>query len=180
MDDDAQRAAGSPDEGPDADPTAVARAIVLRALTASPRSRAELAARLARRRVPPETADVVLDRFEELGLVDDAAYADTVIRAQQAGRGLGRRALSAELARRGVPADLARLALEQVDDDAERRAATRLVAKRLPSLAGQPRAVAARRLAGMLARKGYASGLIRTVVGEALRGRDEPVRETGE
>jgi regulatory protein len=152
----------------------VARDIVIRALAASPRSRAELADRLARRHVPAEAAEVVLDRFTEVGLVDDRAYAETVVHAGQSGRGLGKRAIAVELARRGVPDALAREALAQIDPDDERRAAQRLVAKRMSSLAGQPRAVAERRLAGMLARKGYPSGLIRAVVQQALAGREKP------
>lgn len=161
-------------QSPDADPTVVARDIVVRALAASPRSRAELADRLARRHVPVEAAEAVLDRFTEVGLVDDRAYAEAVVHAGQSGRGLGKRALAAELARRGVPDPLAREALAQVGPDDERRAAQRLVAKRLPSLARQPRVVAERRLAGMLARKGYPSGLIWAVVQQALDGHDDP------
>lgn len=164
---------GQPDGGdrepdPDADPYAVARAIVLRRLAAAPRSRAELAATLTRKNVPSEVGQAVLDRFEELGLVDDHAYAEMVVRTRHAERGLARRGLASELARRGVPRDVAEDALAPVDRDAEQQAAARLVAKRLPGLAGQPRPVAERRLAGMLARKGYPPGLIRTAVTQAL------------
>jgi regulatory protein len=53
------------------DPAAVARGIALRQLATGPRTRAQLAAAMARRGVPGEVAEKVLDRFEEVQLVDD-------------------------------------------------------------------------------------------------------------
>ncbi len=43
----------------------------------------------------------ILDRFEEVGLVDDAQYAEMIVRTRHAERGLSRRAISTELRRRG-------------------------------------------------------------------------------
>ena len=62
----------------------------------------------------------------------------------------------------------ARAALEQIDEDDQRAAARALVNKKLRSMRGLDRQVATRRLAGMLARKGYAAGLAFSVVREAL------------
>src|ERR671910_88069 len=88
--------------GREADPHDWARQIVLRQLTAAPRSRAQLEQVLRRRNCPDAIAAAVLDRMEEVGLVDDTAYAGMVIRSQQASRGLARRALAQELHRKGV------------------------------------------------------------------------------
>ena len=94
---------GSPaDAGPEPDPESVARTIVLRRLTDAPRSRAELAADLAARNVPVEVSDRVLDRFTEVGLVDDAAFASEWVRSRHATRGLSRSALRRELRGKGV------------------------------------------------------------------------------
>src|SRR3954466_11079789 len=93
---------GAADSTPDADPESVARAIVLRQLTMAPRSRAQLADKLAERGADEAVAERVLDRFEEVGLVDDEAFAQLLVRSQRAGRGLGRRALAHELRRKGV------------------------------------------------------------------------------
>ena len=90
----------SPDREPD--PHEVARTIVLRQLTMAPRSRAQLAQALARRGCDPHVADTVLNRMEEVGLVDDVAYAGMLVRSQQASRGLASRALRVELRRKGV------------------------------------------------------------------------------
>jgi len=141
---------------------------VLRQLTMAPRSRAQLAAKLAERGADESVAQRVLDRFEDVGLVDDAEFAAMLVRSQQASRGLGRRALAHELRRKGVDDETAREALEQVADDDEWATARSLVARRLPSTRGLPRERRTARLAVLLARKGYPSGLAMRVVREAL------------
>lgn len=160
---------GSPaDLQPDADPEEVARTILLRRLTAAPRTRAELASDLSGRGVPDDVAERVLDRFEEVGLVDDEAFAAAWVRSRHAGRGLGRRALATELRRKGVDDDTVREAVAEVSDDDERARAAELVRRRLASMSGVDRGAAARRLVGMLARRGYPSGLAASVVSQAL------------
>ena len=156
------------DEGPEPDPAAVARSIVLRKLTAAPRSRAQLAGDLAARDVPDEVATAVLDRYEEVGLVDDAAFAEAWVRTRHAGRGLSRSALRRELRAKGVDDETVAEAVEAVDDEAEAAAARALVDRRLPGMRRLPSEVRLRRLVGQLARKGYSGGLAMRVVREAL------------
>ena len=134
----------------------------------APRSRAQLEDKLAAKDAPPDVVQRVLDRFEEVGLVDDVVYAEMLVRSQHAGRGLGRRALAHELRRKGVDDEVAREALEQVDADDEEQTARALVARRLPATRGLPRDKRIARLSGMLARKGYPGGLAMRVVREAL------------
>jgi regulatory protein len=160
----------------DADPEATARTICLRLLTAAPRTRAQLADALRRRGVPDEAAEVVLARFAEVGLIDDAMFASAWVESRHRGRGLGRRALAAELNRRGVDRADVQSAVAQISPETELATARALVERRLASTAGQPAQVRMRRLAGMLARKGYPSGLAYQVVREALQdgGPDSP------
>jgi regulatory protein len=141
---------------------------VLTALTAAPRSRAQLETRLAAKDAPPEVVARVLDRFEEVGLVDDAEFARSLVRSRQASRGLAGRALREELRRTGVDDDTAAEVLAALDPDQELATARELVAKRLPATRGLavPRRMS--RLVGMLARKGYSSGVALQVVREAL------------
>jgi regulatory protein len=155
---------------PEADPYAVARAIVLRKLTAAPRTRAELADHLAERDVPPDVATSVLDRFTEVGLIDDEAFAHMWVRSRSQGRGLARRALASELRSRGVDDETAAVALEAVGPGEEHASATALVQRRLAASRGLPRDTRIRRLTGMLARKGYSGGVAMAVVREALDG----------
>jgi regulatory protein len=158
------------DTTPDADPESVARGIVLRKLTSAPRTRAQLEADLAARAVPAEVAARVLDRFTEVGLVDDTAFAESWVRSRHAGRGLSRRALRHELRQKGVDDETARAAVDEIGPDDEEAAAAALVARRLASTRGLPPEVRTRRLAGMLARKGYPSSLAMRVVRDALSG----------
>jgi regulatory protein len=156
------------DLGPVADPESVARTIVLTKLTAAAKSRRELADALAAKDVPAEVATQVLDRFEQVGLVDDAAFADEWVRSRQESRGLSKRALSHELRRKGVSDDVIAESVEQIDPDTERAAAQALVARKLRATQGLDPVRRTRRLVGLLARKGYAPGLASAVVREAL------------
>jgi regulatory protein len=164
-------------EGPDADPEAVARAILLDALTGQARSRKELRDKLAKRDVPDELAERLLDRFGEVGLVDDQAFARAWVESRQRSRGLARRALAQELRRKDVDDETARTALDELDPDQEAQAASELVRRRARSMRTLDPAVATRRLVGMLARKGYSPGLayriVRDVLGEPAGADDE-------
>jgi regulatory protein len=162
--------------GPEPDPESVARTILLDQLTGRARSRHELADKLAAKNVPDDVATRLLDRFEEVGLVDDEAFARTWISGRQAGKGLARRAIAQELRRKGVDDDVAREALDEVDPAAEEEAARALVRKKLRTLSRVDDVTATRRLVGMLARKGYGSGLAYAVVRDELAssGREAP------
>ena len=166
------------DLGPPADPAAVARTLVLTKLTASAKSRSQLAEALASRGVPGDVAEQVLDRFEEVGLVDDAAFAEGWVRSRSASRGLSRRALGHELRRKGVADDVIATALDSVDAAAEMETARDLARRRLPRLRGLDGAVQSRRLLGLLARKGYAPGVCARVVREVLAEADSEALES--
>lgn len=161
----------------DADPYAVARAVVLRLLAGAPKSRSELAKALQRKGCPDDVATSILDRYTEVGLVDDEAYARSFVRSKQAGRGLARRALSHELRHKGVDEEIVHAVLEEVEPEDEKARARELVAKKLRSLHGLDRPVQTRRLAGMLARKGYGSEISRLVITEALDAQPEHARD---
>ena len=150
------------------DQESVARAIALRLLTASPRSRAQLAEAMARKDVPDEVAERVLDRFTEVGLIDDTEYARMLVRTRHAERGLSRRAIAVELRRRGIDDEVAGDALGQVDADDEEAAARRLVRRKLASTAALDPQTRSRRTLAALGRRGYPSGLVARLVREEL------------
>ncbi len=163
-----------------ADPIGVARAIALRQLAMAPRTRAQLSLALAKRGVDEDIAHGVLDRFEEVNLVDDEEFARQWVSSRHQGRGLARRALTYELRHRGVDSQTVQEAVQVIDDDAELLAAQTLVRRRLRTLTAVDPDRAARRLLGMLARKGYGPGVaaraVRQVLGETsteLPGLDE-------
>jgi regulatory protein len=156
------------DLGPEADPESVARTIALNLLERQPRTRAELARGMARRGVPEDAAAAVLDRFTEVGLINDEAFAQAWVDSRHAGRALGRRALSAELRRKGVDDEIAREALATVTSEDEEAAARTLVERRLRTMSTVPHDAKIRRLVGMLARKGFSQGLALRVVRDVL------------
>ncbi len=163
--------APAPDPHPgksEPDPYDVARQVVLRALAVAPRSRAQLEQRLAQRDCPADVAAAVLDRMTEVGLVDDEAFSQMLVRSLQAGRGLSKRALARELHAKGIEDDLAQAALAPISDALERERARELVDRKLRAMHGLGIEVQSRRLAGMLARKGYSPSLTYSVIREAI------------
>jgi len=154
--------------GPDADPVEVAKTIVAKQLGYGPKTRSQLSEVLRRRGVDHEASEAALDRYTELGYVDDAAFAGEWVQSRHAGKGLARRALRHELSRRGVDAETVRTAVDALDPETERSTAVDLVRRRLPGTGSLAPDVRTRRLVGMLARKGYPPGLAYAVVREAL------------
>lgn len=164
-------------QAPDADADAVARAIVLRQLSMAPRSRSQLERKLRQRGCDDDVAARVLDRFTEVGLVDDEAYAQMLVRSKQSGKGLARKALAHELRKQGIDQEIADEALGQVGAGDERARAERLVEKKLRTMRGLDHAVQSRRLAGMLARKGYSGEIAWPVIRDAIDGLPEHQRD---
>lgn len=149
---------------------AKAKDICLSLLAVRARTRAELRTKLLGKGIEEQVADQVLSRLDEVGLVNDAEFAEQWVRSRHTYQGVARRALSAELRRKGVADDLAAAAVSELDSEAEEVRARELVRKRLRSTAaGAPELTMIRRLVGMLARKGYPEGLAYRVVRDELR-----------
>jgi regulatory protein len=128
---------------------------------------------MRKREIPDEVADGVLERFQDVGLIDDQAFANAWVESRHRGRGLARRALAQELRHRGVEAELVSEAVGLLDPQQEEETARALVLRRLPGTRGLDRERRIRRLAGMLARKGYGEGLAMKVVRDALAAEGE-------
>lgn len=152
------RAAGDQPQDPNdpaADPLGVAREIALRLLTVKSRTRAELLAGLAKRGVPDDVAAEVVGRFEELKLIDDVEYARAWAQGQQR-RMKSARVLRQELRRKGVDDAILDDTFASVATDDDYEAAYALARKKLRTLGSLETAVRDRRLAGALARRGFA------------------------
>ncbi|MFJ9523323.1 regulatory protein RecX [Kitasatospora sp. NPDC101801] len=157
---------------PPTDPAGRARDICLRLLTGTAKTRKQLADALRKKEIPDEVAAEVLDRYEEVGLIDDGAFAAAWVESRHAVRGLGRRALAQELRQRGVAGELVERALEQVDTEDEEEAARELVRRKLRTVRALDPQVRTRRLVGMLARRGYSEGLAFRAVKDVLAEED--------
>ncbi len=150
------------------DPETAVRSILLRRLSHAPRTRAELEKDLVRRGADPEVSAQVLDRFEEVGLIDDASYARMWVESRHRGKALARSVLKQELRQRGVDAEFIDDAIEHIDDDAEYQRAREFAERKARVKPGEDLAKAMSRLAGQLARKGYPAGVCFSVSKEVL------------
>ena len=154
-----------------------ARAVVLRKLTGSAKSRHQLAESLREREFEESVITAVLDRMEEVHLLDDADFARTWVRTRHEMKNLGRAALRRELKEKGIEEALAEEALEQIGAEDEDAAARELVAKKLRGTTipvgngpeeRKEREKHTRRLVSMLARRGHSPGAAFQIVREAL------------
>lgn len=137
-----------------------------------PRSRHQLFTKLLERGVPENVAVEILDRYEEVQLVDDAEFARMWVRSRAQTRSLARTAIKRELAEKGITGELAEDALEQRTDEDERAAAEDLVRRKVRPLADPTdrgeRDKQVRRLVAMLARKGYGPSVAFAIVKDVL------------
>lgn len=152
-----------------------ARALCLRLLTVRARTRSELHEQLTKRGYLGDVIAAVLDRLGEVGLVDDADFAEQWVRSRRVNAGKGKRALVVELRNKGVDDEVIDAAVAEIDAGAERQRAEDLVRSKLrrESLADGDDQKLMRRLVGMLARRGYGQGLAFDVVSIELAGERE-------
>jgi regulatory protein len=141
-----------------------ARNIVLNQLNFMPRSRKELETALAKRHIEPDVAKSVLDRFEEIGMVDDAAYAELLVRSRCNTKRVSRSVLRQQLRQKGVNQEIIEEALLVVSDADELRMATELVERKARAMSRLEPEVRKRRLFGLLARKGYNTSIALRVI----------------
>jgi regulatory protein len=132
---------------------------------------------MRRRDIEDEIAADILSRFETVGLVDDKAFAAAWVDSRHRGRGVGPRKLAHELRSRGVDQKLTAESLGTITPEEERATARALVEVRLAGTRGQPAQRRARRLTGILARKGYSPQVAYDVVREALATEGEELPE---
>jgi regulatory protein len=143
-----------------------------------PRTRSELAGALRQRGIADEVVDEVLERYGEVGIINDRAFAEAWVTSRHHGKGLARRALAVELRRKGVDDSVVGEALDDLDPATEAATARALVDRKIRTDRGGTPDAVFRRLVGMLARKGYAPGLAVRVVKEALAEARESERES--
>jgi regulatory protein len=145
-----------------------AKQVLLRRLSHAPRTRKELAKDLKDKDISDEVANVALDRFEEVGLINDQALASNYVSSQHERKGLGKNALRQQLRAKGVSDDVALEAISQISDDQEFQAAFALACKKIRSLQKDDAKTQLRKIVGVLARKGYSSNLAFRVAKEVI------------
>jgi regulatory protein len=135
-----------------------------------------LAGQLAKRGYPDDVSTRVLDRLADVGLIDDADFAEQWVHSRRVNAGKGKRALAAELHTKGIDNDVITSVLSDINPAAERDRAEELVRKKLrrENLGDEAAdARVTRRLVGMLARRGFSQGMAYDVVSVELAGERE-------
>jgi regulatory protein len=138
-------------------------------LARAPATEAELARLLRSKGAPDDVVELLIERYRDVGLLDDRAFAQEWVQSRSGTRGLAPRRLAAELRRRGVDEVTLADAVEAVaDPDDLRDSASALAVARAATMRGLPRATAARRLSGYLGRRGYDAETVAGAVRAAL------------
>ena len=144
------------------------RALLLLAVRA--RSRHELSMRLLRAGFEAEEVETELVRLEEVGLLDDLAFARELAQHHLWVRRSGRRAVVSALAAKGVSRGTIEHTLIELDGgEGEADRARALAADRARRLTGLAPEVAFGRLVAFLARRGYDGGTARAAARAALQ-----------
>jgi regulatory protein len=137
-----------------------ARNVLLHQLAKSAKSTEQLRKILENREIPTEISERVLERFTEVGLIDDKAFAETVVNSRRNFKGLSKSAIKRELNEKGVPAAFIESALEPITAEDDFETAKDLAVRRSRQMTSLTREVRERRLAGYLGRKGYPSSMV--------------------
>ena len=148
------------------DQLSAAQTIALNALAPRAKSRGELASHLKRRGIEDLAAEVVLDRLEKSGLVNDLEFARAWADSRMRAKNLSKRVIAGELREKGVSAELIAIALDEIDNDLEYRAALELGMRKARSLKRFDDETRQRRLISALQRKGFNFSVISAVLKE--------------
>lgn len=139
----------------------------LELLSRKPQSRRELTRKLNEWGAGPEEADAVCDRMEELGYLNEAAYAARIVEVYSA-RGFGEKKLRDELYRRGVPREEWDEALARVGDSTQ--AIDDFLQKKLTGWTGDRKQL--QKVTAALARRGFSWSDIRDALARYETGID--------
>ena len=137
-----------------------ARNVLLFQLSKGAKSTKQLRDILQKREIDEEIAEAVITRFTEVGLIDDKAFAQTLVSSRTKFKGLSISAIRRELNQKGVAPHLIDEALVDITAETERIQAFELAARRIRQMAHLAPEVRQRRLAGYLGRKGYPSATV--------------------
>jgi regulatory protein len=131
------------------------------------RSRGELERRLVQAGFESEEVSAEIDRLERVGLIDDEAFARSVVDSRMGSRGESRRVVGMHLSRAGISSQVAMEALDAAAEGDDERA-RRLAEARAVRMSGLEPQVAFQRLYGFLARRGYSPDVARGAARRAL------------
>ena len=139
------------------------------------RTRRELAVRLGSRGRPEDVVAEVLDRLENVGLIDDGRFARQWIEERLRSRPVGLSLLRRELRQKGIDAEVIEAALEEsASGEGEAGRAYEALRRQTYRYARLDRDAAHRRMVAFLGRRGFGRDVIYHVVHRVLDEMEEP------
>lgn len=138
-------------------------------LSRRPYSKVELAARLAKRGHDADVVARIVAEAERDGWLDERAYARDIVRGAISRKPAGRKLIEQKLRKRGVAFDAAQAAVrEAAKHQDDRQSAYELGRRRLATMGCAAPHTALRRVAGLLARRGFEEDAVEAAL-ERLR-----------
>lgn len=141
-----------------------------RFLSYRPRSTQEIRRNLAEKSIPEPVIAQAVERLEQMGVLDDAAFAQFWVRARTSSKPMGKNALRYELRQKGIADDIIDAVLESVDNADE---AYKAAAARARKMRGVSRQAFRAKLAGLLQRRGFDYGAINDALTRLMDELDE-------
>ncbi|MFM7013897.1 MAG: regulatory protein RecX [Actinomycetota bacterium] len=143
------------------------RNILLRLLEKGPKTSGQLLEALAKAEIPQAVAKSLVQRFQEVELLNDERYAADVASATRKSRGLGRSMVSRKLAEKGLDREIIDRVVSEISDEDELATAIDAASKRIRALGNLDPETRKRRLVGFLQRRGYSSSIVFEAIREA-------------
>jgi len=146
-----------------------ARNVLLFQLSRSMKTKWQLAQILEKREIPAEIASSLLDRFEEVQLIDDAVFAAAYVRSRVE-KGKSSRIIGRELQQKGVDRSIVEEAISGISRDDEEKMVLELGRARWDRLVDVPPDARYRRVSGFLMRRGFSSSMVSSALREIRSG----------
>lgn len=143
------------------------RQSLLKVIARGAKSSAKLREAMLGKDYPAELVDQLIERFQEVGLIDDFQMAKSVVDSQLSRKPMAKSTLARSLREKGFSPEAITFALQEINLDSELEAAKSLAEARIRQLLKLEPAVRQRRLVGFLTRKGYSSAVVWAAVKHA-------------
>ncbi len=143
------------------------RKALLKLLERSSKSSGQLRTLLLEKEFPVQLVDQMIDRFIEVGLIDDLSLAKDFTEVAVTRKSKAKSVIARELRAKHFPQEAIDAAISEIDSDSELEAAKKLAETRFRQLMKLEPEVRTRRLSSYLMRKGYSSSVVWAAVRHA-------------
>ncbi|MCY4402201.1 MAG: regulatory protein RecX [Candidatus Poribacteria bacterium] len=133
-------------------------------------SKSQMTKQLEREGFREENIDIIITELIVAGHIRDRQYAEKWVQRRLKSNPRGRKLLRQELVDKGVDKETAEQVLSEVKTEVEEKLAHQIAKKRAKMYTKLPNDTAKRRLHGFLARRGFDSDIIMSVIDQVLKG----------